>query len=602
MASVFLAEDPSLGRLVAIKVIHSHLAGQADLLTRFTSEAKTAAALRSPNIVEIFDYGIEAGAQYLVMEYIDGPTLQHVLNLQMGEPLSPELAACLAVQAAEGLMVAERKGVVHRDIKPENLMLTSHGLLKIADFGIAHINEQNLTRTGSLLGSPSYMAPEQVEGQKPSHQTDMFALGAVFYACLTGRKPFNGPNIPAIFRAICELPHKPVEACVPDLDPKLIELSSALLNKKPEERGGGAKVLAGQLRQWLNQRGIYDPSEPVQNLLTTVQDAANRTMVEGGSSASAAAPAPAKPEPAKPEQKAAEPAPSAASKVPATPASASQSAPASAHPASSLEEPVSMTGFWDENKPEPVAAASEKKDPAKPPKEKAGSGKAGPEKSVAGKAKSEPTFESAPADSSGSKQARALPSWAIPAGAGAALLLVVGILFWALGGDDEVAEPESKPQPTVQAQVAPTTNTNANPIADTNRTASSSATSNMGDTSAAQTIANTVTSPDTANLSNTSTTTASPATSPSATVKPGDSAAAQAQPDSTELHITSAPPFAEVFLGTRFMGTTPFKKTVPATRYKILLNHRRFVSVDTVVRLKPGKTTLKFRFTEAKPQ
>jgi len=184
MATVYLAEDPSLNRMVAIKVIHSHLTSNSSLLDRFTVEAKTAAGLRNPNIVEIFDYGVEDDLQYLVMEYIDGPNLQFVLNLLGGQPMDPDVVAAVIFQAAEGLHTADRFNVVHRDIKPENIMFMSDGKLKIADFGIAHISEQNLTQTGSILGSPNFMSPEQIDGKKPTHQTDMFSLGAVFYYCL----------------------------------------------------------------------------------------------------------------------------------------------------------------------------------------------------------------------------------------------------------------------------------------------------------------------------------------------------------------------------------------------------------------------------------
>ena len=119
------------------------------------------------------------------MEYIDGPNLQFVLNLLGGQPMAPEICAAVICQAADGLITAEKFGVVHRDIKPENMMFKSEGVLKIADFGIAHISEQNMTQTGSILGSPNFMSPEQVEGKKPSHLTDMFSLGAVFYYCLS---------------------------------------------------------------------------------------------------------------------------------------------------------------------------------------------------------------------------------------------------------------------------------------------------------------------------------------------------------------------------------------------------------------------------------
>src|SRR5690606_21590432 len=221
---------------------------------RFTVEAKTAAGLRNPNIVEIFDYGLEEGAQYLVMEYIDGPNLQFVLNLLGGLPMDPDVCAAVICQAADGLVSAEKFGVVHRDIKPENMMFKSDGVLKIADFGIAHISEQNLTQTGSILGSPNFMSPEQIDGQKPTHMADMFSLGAVFYYCLTGRKPFNGPNIPSIMRHISDMPHDPVSSLLPQVDPVLENLVDTLLKKIPEERGKGARWLSLQLRAYLNKK------------------------------------------------------------------------------------------------------------------------------------------------------------------------------------------------------------------------------------------------------------------------------------------------------------------------------------------------------------
>src|SRR4051812_14768039 len=191
MATVYLAEDPALNRMVAIKVIHSHLSSNASLLDRFTVEAKTAAGLRNPNIVEIFDYGIEDEAQYLVMEYIDGPNLQFVLNLLGGQPMAPEIVAAVLCQAADGLGTADKFNVVHRDIKPENMMFTSDGVLKIADFGIAHTTEQNPTQPAPTLGAPNFTSPKQLGGKKPTQQTHMFSLGLFFYYCLPGRKPFT---------------------------------------------------------------------------------------------------------------------------------------------------------------------------------------------------------------------------------------------------------------------------------------------------------------------------------------------------------------------------------------------------------------------------
>ncbi len=268
MATVYLGEDPLLNRLVAIKVIQSHLSSNEKLIARFTVEAKTIAALRHVNIVEIFDFGVQENQQFLVMEYIDGQSLQTICTAMTGRPMPDTVAAAIIYQAAEGLTSAERHGVVHRDIKPENLLFNSAGVLKITDFGIAHIaDEQSRTQTGAVLGSPNFMSPEQVEGLKPTHTTDLFSLGGVFYSCLTGRMPFTGNSIPATLRNICEKPHAPVAERNPDADPVLIQIVDTLLQKAPADRGEGARWLAHQLRDWLNSHGIVDPVEHVHSFV-----------------------------------------------------------------------------------------------------------------------------------------------------------------------------------------------------------------------------------------------------------------------------------------------------------------------------------------------
>ncbi len=282
MATVYLAEDPMLNRLVAIKVIQSHLAANASLVDRFTVEAKTIAALRHMNIVEVFDFGIQDNAQYLVMEFIDGQNLQLVCQALVGRPMSNEICAAIICQAAEGLTSAERNGVVHRDIKPENLLFNSEGILKIADFGIAHIaDEQNRTQTGTVLGSPNFMSPEQIEGLRPSHKTDLFSLGGVFYYCLTGKLPFTGPSIPVTMRNICDHTQPSILELNPEADPFLVSLVGVLLQKNPSDRGEGARWLSFQLRSYLNSRGIVDNVERVRTFLSGLGLESNRTMAEG---------------------------------------------------------------------------------------------------------------------------------------------------------------------------------------------------------------------------------------------------------------------------------------------------------------------------------
>lgn len=284
MATVYLAEDPLLQRLVAVKVIQAHLSSNSSLMDRFTVEAKTIASLRHVNIVEVFDFGIQDDQQFLVMEYIDGQNLQAVCAALQGRPMSNTVAACIICQAAEGLTSAEKHGVVHRDIKPENLMFNSEGQLKIADFGIAHIaDEGSRTQTGAVLGSPNFMSPEQIEGVKPTNKTDIFSLGGVFYYCLTAKMPFTGPSIPVTMRNICERQHPSVLELNPAADPALVWLVDTLLQKAPENRGDGARWLANQLRAYLNSHGVVDIVEHVKLFINSLGIVGGgQTIAEGG--------------------------------------------------------------------------------------------------------------------------------------------------------------------------------------------------------------------------------------------------------------------------------------------------------------------------------
>lgn len=265
MAAVHLARDPVLDRFVAVKVLHHGVAANQTALQRFFNEAKVVAKVRNPHVVEVFDFGKEAGDFYLVMEFVDGRSLHSVLKqLRPGEPLDDIITACLMVQAAEGLDLAARHGVVHRDIKPENLMLNSQGYLKIADFGIAHLQDESLTRTGAVLGSPLYMSPEQVRGAKPiTSQSDMFSLGAVLYRCLTGSPPFAAATLKELYRKIAQEPHVPLRHARPDLEPSLAALAESLLDKDPSRRGQGPRWVRAELRAFLLSRGVDDPMERV---------------------------------------------------------------------------------------------------------------------------------------------------------------------------------------------------------------------------------------------------------------------------------------------------------------------------------------------------
>jgi serine/threonine protein kinase len=252
MSSVFLARDPFLSRLVAVKVLHPDLLFQEPVLARFFKEAKAVSRIHSPNVVSIFDFGMEGRVPYLVLEFIDGQTLQKIMDHLQGEPMDPIVACALIAQVLEGLGAASERGIVHRDLKPENLMLTRKGQLKITDFGICHLKDHTMTVTGQMLGSPRFMSPEQVDGIKPlSIQSDLFSLGGVFYYLLAGVPPFAGDSLPDLYRQILFEPHRPLSEVRPGLDRSLTRLVDALLEKDPARRGRGPSAVSLHLKEFL---------------------------------------------------------------------------------------------------------------------------------------------------------------------------------------------------------------------------------------------------------------------------------------------------------------------------------------------------------------
>jgi serine/threonine-protein kinase len=188
MATVYLAHDESLGRAVAVKVLGQHVAGDPALRERFVREARHAAMLAHPNIVQVFDTGEDEGQPYIVMECVEGETLAEVLRRR--HKLPPHEVAVIGAQAAAGLAHAHAAGLVHRDVKPGNLLLRRDGAVKIADFGIARAADgTRLTEHGTLLGTAGYLAPEQAAGEDAVAASDVYALGVVLYEALAGQPP-----------------------------------------------------------------------------------------------------------------------------------------------------------------------------------------------------------------------------------------------------------------------------------------------------------------------------------------------------------------------------------------------------------------------------
>src|SRR5579871_6310460 len=258
MAIVYRAQDETLKREVAIKILHQHLAGEPDSKARLEREAQAVAKLRHENILEIFDYsGTGSQSSYIVTEFIDGQTLKQFLT---GRPLRfPELAALISVEVCHALAHAHAVGVIHRDVKPENVMIRKDGLIKLMDFGIAQVLDfQRMTVTGQLLGSPAYMAPEIIEGKQLDFRTDVFSVGIMLYLLATGELPFTGKNPHEVLRRIAEGKFADPRTVGRGVDQRMSRIISRALARLPDDRYPDVAPLADDLMAYLADAGLTD--------------------------------------------------------------------------------------------------------------------------------------------------------------------------------------------------------------------------------------------------------------------------------------------------------------------------------------------------------
>ena len=237
MGVVYGAFDRRLNRSVALKVLRSH----TDAFARLRREASVMARLSHPNVAEVYDVGEDDGRPYVVLERVEGPTL---LAWWMSASRSMEDVLGVYAQAGRGLAAAHRAGLVHRDLKPGNVILVD-GRVKVLDFGIARARDDSthLTRTGEVIGSPLYMAPEQIQGKDIDGRCDLYALGVITYTMLTGREPFAADSPTAVVLKHLNDPPPDIRQILPDLPDEWIAVLDQLLAKKPDDRFPDAKAL-----------------------------------------------------------------------------------------------------------------------------------------------------------------------------------------------------------------------------------------------------------------------------------------------------------------------------------------------------------------------
>ncbi len=251
MGVVYQAQDPAIGRVIAIKTINlANLTDGAErsrLRDRLFREAQSAGMLSHPNIVTIYDIAEENGMAYIFMEFVNGPPLERLLLEPV--PMSRDKILAIFRQTAMALDYAHQKGIVHRDIKPANIMVHEDGRAKITDFGVAKIVSQQMTQSGAMMGTPAYMSPEQVQGQAVDGRADQFSLAVIAYEVLTGEKPFVADYLPTLLYKIVREDPVPPHRLNPTLGPAIEEALKKALSKDPEQRFPDCAAFASALEE-----------------------------------------------------------------------------------------------------------------------------------------------------------------------------------------------------------------------------------------------------------------------------------------------------------------------------------------------------------------
>jgi serine/threonine-protein kinase len=272
MATVWAADDPVLSRRVAVKILRADLAADEGTRARFRHEAIAAARLSHPNIVSTYDTGDDDGVAYIVMELVEGPTLRHLVDQHGGLPVTDVIR--IGSQVADALDAAHRAGLVHRDVKPANVLVPAVGPVKVTDFGIAKAaGGDDLTRTGTVMGTARYLAPEQVNGRPTDPRTDVYALGLLLYEALCGHPPFGGDTEIATAMARLTTAAPAVRAERPEVSQALDDVIHRCLARQPSARFGSAAAVRDAL-----ERARLDPTGAIPRPVVGPGSGANATI------------------------------------------------------------------------------------------------------------------------------------------------------------------------------------------------------------------------------------------------------------------------------------------------------------------------------------
>ena len=248
MSTVYLAIDAVLERKIALKILAEHLSEDETFLIRFRNEARAAARLTHPNVVQVYDSGEEQGRHYIVMEYVQGRSGAQLLRESGRLPV--ERAIDITCQACEGLGYAHREGIVHRDIKPGNLLIAEDGTVKLADFGIAKATEQTrITKAGSVLGTAAYISPEQAHGEEATPASDIYSLGVVTYQLLAGQLPHESSSLTELALKQQNEEVEPLPSLADDVSPELDRAVARALARDPANRYEDARSMEDALRR-----------------------------------------------------------------------------------------------------------------------------------------------------------------------------------------------------------------------------------------------------------------------------------------------------------------------------------------------------------------